>query len=50
MNNYSSFFTEIMSSNSYVNSKKEPEYKKLMNNILIESFNIIMIMNIIHYY
>ena len=40
MNNYMTYFEEILETNSNTNTSKEPEYKNLIYDILIESFNI----------
>ena len=39
INEYRFYFEDIEDMNFYINNLKEPEYKKLMNDILIESFN-----------
>ena len=40
MNDYKTYFEDIEDMNFYINNKREPEFKNLMYNILIQSFNI----------
>ena len=39
INDYQSYFEDIQDMNLYINNLREPEYKNLMYNILVESFN-----------
>ena len=39
MNNFQTYFEDIEDLNIYINNLNEPEYKKLINNLLIDSFN-----------
>ena len=46
IDDYRTYFEDIEDFNFYVNNLREPEYKNLMYNILIEAFNISYINNI----